>query len=161
MALSVEPIPCDRLVALLRQEQSLYARFLDLSRRQLGVIEQGDVSELLSLLGRKQEVLGQVEGVEQQLAPAKRYWEQMRASFSEDQRSLVESLIQAVRRVLEELIALEKQGEESLQAQRRRTLARIEQTDRGSRLGDAYGAGAKPVVNRYVDTTDVEEGQDG
>ena len=160
MALSVEPVSCDRLVELLRHEKSLYAKFMELSRRQLGVIEQGDVSELLSLLGRKQELLEQMGGVEQELAPAKRNWGQFRTTLSREQRPTVQTLIDEVRGVLKDLIALEKKGEESLQAQRRQTLEQIKQTERGSQLGKAYGAGAKPVVNRYVDTTDIEDGQD-
>ena len=161
MALRVESIPCDRLMDLLRQEQALYETFLEFSRRQLTVIQAGEVSDLLSLLGRKQELLAQIDRVERELAPAKAHWDQVRASFSDAERAAVEALIDAVRGVLEELIGLEKKGEESLRAQRRKTLDRIEQAERGTQLGAAYGAGAKPVVNRYVDITDVEDTQHG
>ena len=160
MALGVERISCDRLVGLLQQEKALYARFLELSGQQLAVIQGGDVSELLALLGRKQELLGQIDRVEQELSPAKENWDEVRASLSADERPAVEAMVEEVRRVLEELIALERKGEGLLRQQRQHTLDQIAQTERGCQLGSAYRAGAKPVVNRYVDTTDVEDPQD-
>jgi len=161
MALGMKLVPTERLVGLLRQEKALYARFLELSGQQLAVIEGGDVTELLSLLGRKQELLGQIDRVERELSPAKQQWGQQRESLAPDEREVVEALIEEVGGVLEQLIALEKRGEQSLREQRQRTLEQIDRAERGHRLGQAYGAGAKPVNNRYLDTTDLEDGTHG
>src|SRR5690606_2690930 len=113
--------------------------------RQLSLIHREDMSELLSLLSAKQQLLSRLQVIERQLDPYRGQSPDERQWRSTAVRSRCAQLLDRCEALLAEIVGQEKQSEQQL---------RIYRDDIGSRLAGAHSAGqarsayvAEPSLN--------------
>jgi uncharacterized protein YhaN len=94
-----------------------------LSRRQVELIEAGDMTMLIKLLAAKQTVMGQLQAIEQQLTPFRSDDPEQRQWASPGQRAACQAQAEAGNGLLAEAFALEQQAETAMK--RRRDAAAI------------------------------------
>jgi hypothetical protein len=107
----VAELNTDRLAALVAAKLKILELLTQLARRQLALVEGGEITDLVKLLAAKETVLGQLQTLERQLDPFRnedpetRHWPAAgdRARCRADARRCDELLAEALR--------LEKQGE--------------------------------------------------
>lgn len=140
----------------LRSEREIYDRLLDATRRQQEVIVAGRSEELLDLARRKQRVLGEIEALEQELAPLKRGWADLRERIGAELRSEVETELDGVARVLQALIELEEEGQRGVERFREETSDSLRRVEGGRRLRQAYAPPTEspPTRPRYLDRSE-------
>lgn len=134
------------------REQACYTALLDLSRRQKRIIEEGEVDELLRLLGQKQNMLARVGEVETLLAPYKRNWRTLRQTLDDNDRQVLDLALATVEELLAELIALEKESEQLLVERRDLARVELESAARGGNAHQAYRAKTPAEPVRILDT---------
>lgn len=133
------------------REQACYTALLDLSRRQKDVIENGDVDDLLQILGQKQKVLSRVGEVENQLLPYKRNWGAVRAGLDENDRQVLDMALASVEELLAELIALEKESEQLLMQRRDVVEIELQEVVKGGAVHQAYTNKQPEQPSRILD----------
>lgn len=139
------------LLEYLGEEQACYTSLLDLSRQQKQIILGGDVDQLLVTLSQKQKILGKVGEIEQQLAPFKRNWRQVRSELDGNQKQVLDIALGTVEELLAELIALEKESEQLLIERRNQCEQELSETARGSQVTNAYSPRPDSSSSRYLD----------
>ena len=107
-----------RLLELFGQEQACYTRLLDQSRSQRTLIDAGDADGLLRILADKQHTLARMQRIEDELAPAKDQWIELRHRLDEGERELLDDALSTVEQLLAEVIAAERHCEQKLLARR-------------------------------------------
>lgn len=137
----------------LRAERRIYESLADLSERQEQILAAGAGEEILRLARAKEVELIRIDEVEQDLAPLKATWRELRERLSGELRAEVESELDAIERVLRRLIEAERTGQDRLASNQQQTSERLRQVDSGRRVQRAYHNGAAPPP-RYVDRTE-------
>ena len=133
------------------QEHACYTSLLDLSRRQRGLIEDGDIDRLMEVLGQKQRILTTVEGIEERLSPYKQEWTSLREGLDEDDRQVLDLALSTVEELLAELIDLEKKSEQLLADCRDETQRQLSEAVRGNAVHRAYTGKEPENPARYFD----------
>ncbi len=85
-----------QLEQLLRDQIEIYQRIEDLSARQQGLLRHGRTDRLISLLGQRQTLAGQLEGLTGQVRPWLAKWEAGELEISEPDRALVLDLLDQI-----------------------------------------------------------------
>ncbi len=129
-------------------EHGIYAALLDLARRQAEILE-GDagVEALLSVIVRKQALMDELGVITSELSSVRRNWSTVREIVPPGDREAFEGRVREVRRVLEEVIAMEDRGRESLAGRR---TARVDATA-PARAERAYRAAAEAESSSAID----------
>jgi flagellar biosynthesis/type III secretory pathway chaperone len=137
----------------LDREHEIYLGLRKLSRRQMEVIEQEKgVDQLLGILGRKQLLISELEGIGREVAPLKRGWMDQRESMDPAARTAVETRLLAIRGLIEELLDLEDRGRLRLQERQKGIAAEIGKITRSRQAQQAYGGG------RRLPLSDLDDG---
>lgn len=134
----------------LRTRREYCRALLDLSRRQRAFIAERNYSELMSVIGRKQRVLGRLDALKQQHPTLVADWKSRRAGFSNEARNRCEELLRETESILADLIAEEKTCTDELTHHRDETSRQLAETSNGQRAHRAYGS-EKPDEHRYLD----------
>ena len=114
------------LDALSRKARA-FLDLLELARGQDAVLAKDDAEALLSLLGRKKEVLHRIEGIDRELAGA--------APLG-GPRS--EALLAEIRRTLETLLACEEETRRKVEGMKRETAGELGRIRQGRRAAEIY-----------------------
>lgn len=146
-------LPTDRIdfstIFATRRE---YCRILlEMSRRQFELVEKGDYTGLLGLLGRKQRVLGRLDQLNQSHSDLWNQWRRTRESLPADERSRCERILKESEDILAEVLAQEKQGTDLLTAQRDATQRQLETISQGMQTQEAYRDHLAPSTHRHLD----------
>lgn len=126
------------MLELFGQEQACYTSLLDLSRRQKAVIESGDTTALIRLLGQKQQVLGNVTRIEGELGVYKQDWPAFRETLDDNDRQVLDLALATVGELLAELIELEKDSELLLTRRREKSLDDLVNSSRRAAVRNSY-----------------------
>lgn len=106
-----------RLLSLYEEEARVYARVLELSRRQGDAVRQGaPFAEIRRLLEQKKGCLELVARLERGEAATKREWESRRGTMTADGRARLRSALDRVGGLIEGIIACEEQNDRELLA---------------------------------------------
>ena len=98
-----------RLLSLYDEEARVYARVLELSRRQGEAVRQGaPFAEVRRLLEQKRGCLELIARLERAEGPTKREWERRRGDFSEPARARLRQALERVGVLIEGIIACEE-----------------------------------------------------
>lgn len=104
-----------RLLSLYDEEARVYARVLELSRRQGEAVRQGaPFGEVRRLLEQKRGCLDLIARLERAEAPAKSDWERRRETFSAGGRARLRAALERVGVLIEGIIACEEANDLAL-----------------------------------------------
>ena len=112
----------------LSRKAGAFAAILEITRGQDEVLGKDDPEALLSLLGRKKELLHRIEGIDRDLAAAR--------PSAPDARS--EALLGEIRRTLEALLACEEETKRRVEGMKRETSDELARIHQGRRAAEIY-----------------------
>ncbi len=123
---------------LIRLREGILMRLVPISERQREIVESGDVSLLMELLGRKFKVFEEFERTEQQLAPFKDIPPEERIWDSEEERLRTAKSIEHSKELIAEILRNDERST-GLMAQQKDELAeQIRRMDQGNRMQVGY-----------------------
>ena len=127
------------------------AELLELSQRQLDLVESDDYSRLLSLLGGKQQIISRLEAITR---GRPRLWDDWRAERDQlvpCDRQACEQALAETESLLARLLEQERVSTETLARRRDYTARELQSVAAGSRVNQAYGDSLAPVTHRFLD----------
>lgn len=131
------------VLALLREQCSLYEQLESLARRQHGLVTKEDVSELLSLLAKRQKLSERLHGVATKLAPTRRDWVAFRETLSAAERIEADRLLGDAENRLRRVIEADEQDARVLSGRKQAVAASLRATHVTDGALSAYGAVAR------------------
>lgn len=128
----------DRLSDLIAAKLQVVELLLGLARRQLELAEQAEMTALLKVLAAKQTVLDQLQRLERQLDPYREQDPERRIWRSIADRQRCQQQMDQCGQVLNDVMALEKQGEVALVRRRQAAALALEQVQSATDARSAY-----------------------
>src|SRR5262245_28607366 len=133
----------DQLAALLAGKLQVLDVLVRLSRRQLELIDAAEMTALVKLLAAKQTVMGQLQALEQKLAPFRSDDPERRVWRSPAQRVACQQDAERARQLLATAIEMEQQAEQAMVARRDHAAAALAAAQTAA---DARAAYATPAL---------------
>jgi hypothetical protein len=128
----------DVLADLIRNKGECLVQLRDMGRRQLELIDGGEMTALLDVLSAKQRVLAKLQQIERALDPFRgQDPEQRRWRTEEDRRRCTEQL-QQCERLLAEIVSQEKCSEGALLRRRDEAAQRLQSANLAGQARQAY-----------------------
>jgi len=128
----------DNLARLVGKKHELLAQLRDVGRRQLELIEAGDLTQLLRLLASKQRLLTGLHAVERQLDPFRRDDPERRPWRTGAERLRCAELAEACNALLADVVAGEKQSESRMRLRRDEAAVRLQGVHQATQARQAY-----------------------
>ena len=138
-------LPTDILMQLVRARHVCLVQLCDLGRRQMDLIDRGNVTGLLDLLAIKQKPLSDIQRLEKALDPYRTQDPEKRQWPSADQRAACAQLVEECNKMLKEIVVQEKRCEETMTRKRDATALELQQL---RAAGQAHGAYLTPASRR-------------
>lgn len=135
----------DRLARLIAARRQVLTVLAELARRQLQLIDQGQISSLLSLLATKQAVLRQLETLHRELAPFHAEDPDARQWRSPQARAECQRLAAECQALHAQVLELERQAEAALSTRQAATAEALVQLTSVADAQAAYAAAAQPL----------------
>lgn len=135
----------------LRTRREYCRALLELSREQRGLIDRRSFTELLSVIARKQRVLGRLDALKQGRPAIVTEWKSRRDELSADLRGECEALLQETESLLADLLQEEQSCTDELARCRDDTCRQLAELASGHQAHRAYGHGAPAGTHRYLD----------
>jgi hypothetical protein len=130
----------DILADLIRAKRSCLIELRDMGRRQLELIDGGDMTTLLDLLAAKQRTINQLQRIERALDPFRKQDAEARRWRTPQDRAACAEQLQHCESLLAEVLSQEKCSESALVRRRDETSARLQGAHLASQARGAYGA---------------------
>ena len=118
-------LPTDLLMQFVRARYTCLAKLRDLGRQQTELIDQGNITGLLDLLTVKQKPLSDIQRIERALDPYRTQDPEKRQWRSPADRAECARLVAECDKLLKEIVAQEKQSEETMVRRRDATAGTI------------------------------------
>jgi hypothetical protein len=138
----------DLLMQLVRARYACLVQLRDLGRRQMELIEQGDVTALLDVLSVKQRPLSDIQRLDKALDPYRSQDPERRAWRSPADREACARLVQQCESLLREILSMEKRCEEIMVRNRDATAVRLQQLRSAGKAQGAYTAPAYSLASQ-------------
>jgi hypothetical protein len=145
-AQDVTQLSPSRLIDLLTGQRDLFASLIELAGRQRELIETGQTDELLSLLGRRGELVSRLQSLAAHVEPYRRRWEPFLAARPEGQRQTIGRLLDQLRDHQRTIAAIDARDSDLLrqgQKQLRVEAGQIQQASGALRAYAARAAGSR------------------
>jgi hypothetical protein len=132
--------PTERLFELIGRKHQVLTQLRDIGRRQMELVDGGDIAALLALLGAKQQLIAGLQTLEQELAlyyaedPDRRVWP------SPQHRAACARQAAECNALLEEIVSLEKVGAERMTERRNDVAEQLQQAHAATQVRSAYEA---------------------
>lgn len=133
------------LLRLLTQQRNAYQTLRDLADEQLAAVEAGASDGLISLLAKRQAVIDDLAGLNDELAPYRQLGEDLANHLPEVQRQAVRVLIDEIDHLLAAVTAADERSREQLEAARTSVSRQLNAVGRSGAALNAYGK--KPAQN--------------
>jgi hypothetical protein len=130
----------EQLTELIRKKRQVLVQLRDIGRRQMELVNGGDIAALLALLGTKQQLIAGLQTLEQQLTPFYAEDPDRRAWPSPQQRAECARQSAECNTLLEEIVGLEKAGTEKMTARRNEVAEQLQQAHAATQVRSAYEA---------------------
>lgn len=143
-----------QMLQLIGAQRDLFAKILDLSQRQLKLIEAGETDDLLRLLGEKQQLIARNEAINHVLVPLRPVWERQRENAGPRLRQPIEQTLEELQRLLTAVVELENRAQSQAQDAKEQTGQQVGRMQTGKAMLKAYGGAtrrAAPPTARYHD----------
>jgi len=128
------------LADLIERKRACLVQLRDMGKKQLEVVVDGSMTELLDVLAAKQRVLGELQRVELALAPFRGQDPDQRTWHSPQRRQQCAGGLRQCEALLREIVQREKQSEQALVERRDETAARLQGVHAASQARGAYVA---------------------
>lgn len=123
---------------------------LKLSFQQQDLINQDDYSGLLDVLGKKQQLLEQLDQYKKKLPALWEKWKSDRDQLPEEKRESCERILSESEAVLAKLLENEDTSTQCMVDRRDRTKQQIQSLNQGEKVGEAYRDSLAPVTHRHL-----------
>ena len=142
-------IEADPVVVALEGQAACYARLAKLAEVQHEFVQQGQIEQLLEILEKRREVLGEIGRFEEVIAAAKERWPAFLAGLDSADRARVDASVNETRRLLEEITTADRNDALVLQQQKLNLGRQIHQASAARQVNRNYAAaaayGARPA----------------
>ncbi|MHB1035604.1 MAG: hypothetical protein ACYC35_03030 [Pirellulales bacterium] len=128
----------DTLLALVHEKHECLIQLGDLGRRQLDLIDGGDMAQLLRLLSVKQQLLTTLQRIERALDPFRGQAPHERRWRAEADRGRCAGLLARCEALLSEIVAQEKESETRLRLRRDEAAQRLQGAHTAGQARGAY-----------------------
>jgi hypothetical protein len=132
--------PTERLTELIKKKHAVLAQLRDVGRRQMDLVNGGDVAALLALLGAKQQLIAGLQALEQDLTPYYAEDPDRRVWPSPQHRAACARQAAECNAMLEEIVAMEKRGAEKMTVRRNEVAEQLQQAHAATQIASAYEA---------------------
>ena len=140
-----------RFAGVLEQQLILYCAVRELALKSKELIAAKDTNGLMQVLAEKQDKIGEIDLFGEETARLRDIWEQTREGLPEEVRAPVEKVVEDLRAVLADIVAIEDEGQKDLLEAKSGAGAEIARLQKGKALHKAYGGG-KPLPDaRFKD----------
>ncbi len=123
----------------LEAERTIYARVLELTRKQRELAESGEAEELLAVLAEKGKLTEEAAKVSESSRALKAEWNERAAALGAEERERGQGLLDEITRILGEVLAEEEACQKALGQARDGTTEELLRMQRGRRAARAYG----------------------
>jgi hypothetical protein len=141
-----------RLIHLLTQQRLLYRQLQQLAAKQSELVDGNDPEMLLRLLGGRQRLIDRLAGIDRELEPIRRDWQEVAQALPAAQRDEALGLVASVQEILGEILARDERDTRTLQGQQQRVAGEIRGATTGKRMNQAYAQSAGTGQSRFLDT---------
>ncbi len=138
----------DILVQLIRAKHACLVQLRDIGRRQLELIEAGNLTGLLDLLSAKQRPLLELQRAERAIGPFRSQDPERRRWQSPEVRAACAKQLEDCDQLLREIIAQDKQSEATLSRRRDQAAAQLQGMHAAGQARGAYTAPARQILNQ-------------
>ena len=128
-----------------------WRNLLELSRRQMTLVDADDYSQLLSVLGQKQRILGRLDELKQQYPGFREQWQSQRATIDAVLQDDCSHVLAETEAILAELLKEEQFSTEQLTGRRDTTQRELQAISNATDVHKAYGDGLAPATHRHLD----------
>jgi len=139
----------------LQAQLGLYREMIGVNERQLQLLEnpgESDPDDLLTLVGQKQALMGQLGELEAKLKPLKNGWSSVKGSLPENVRSFADGLLEELAATIRTLIEMEDAAHKRLEEVMGQTREGINTIRKKAQVNRAYAAyGARSGGAKFVD----------
>ncbi len=132
--------PTERLSELIRKKHQVLVQLRDIGRRQMDLVNGGDIAALLALLGAKQQLIAGLQILEQELTPYYAEDPDRRTWPTPQHRAECANQAAECNALLEEIVSLEKLGAEKMTARRNEVAEQLQQAHASTQVRSAYEA---------------------
>lgn len=139
------------LLDLLKSRREHCRTLLEMSRRQMALIETDDYAGLLEVLGRKQQVLSDMDAQKRRHPGLQERWRDYRATAEPEIRDECEHVLAETEAILAELMAEEHGSTEFLTQRREATRRQLQTISGGTQVHAAYRDHLAPSTHRHLD----------
>lgn len=146
-----EPQSATEILRLFETRREHCRNLLELSRRQIELIDGDDYTQLLSVLGRKQRILGALDELKMQHPQLMQRWQAQRTTADATMRDDCEHVLAETETILAELIKEEDDSTRRLTQRRNATQQKLQTISKGTQTHQAYRDSLAPVTHRYLD----------
>jgi hypothetical protein len=140
----------DILAELIGRKLHCLTRLQDMGQKQLALVRDGDMTQLLDILAAKQRVLWELQRIERAMDPFRGQDPDQRRWRTPEKRKETAHVLQRCETLLDDIVTREKQSEHELLRRRDEAAARLEGTHSASRARGAY-IPTGPTVNSQLD----------
>ncbi len=134
------------------ERRQCFADLFELSKHQLRLVETDDYTQLLKLLGGKQQIISRLEAIGKGKPRLWDDWREERDRIEPAARQACEETLAETEALLAELLEHERASTESLSLRRDQTARQLREVTSGSRVNQAYRDTLAPVTHRHLDT---------
>ncbi len=140
----------DRLIRVLQEQQSLVEQLAKLATRQSELVESGKTEALLSVLGRRQELIDRVIASQGDLTTLLEELRCDRSNVSEAAKRQIGGLVETINHQLAQVMKRDSEDQERLESRRDRTRQELASVGNAKKAHQAYFK-SHPVMNRFAD----------
>jgi flagellar biosynthesis/type III secretory pathway chaperone len=144
----------ETLANLVAHKLQLLELLAKLSRAQMELIDGGDMTKLLAVLGAKQKLLSQLQQLDQALVPFRDEDPDQRVWPSPEARQECQAQATQIEALLREIMLLERQGEAEMVRRRDDTARRLEEVEYAGRAQSAYLDMPLPAATQFDMSSD-------
>lgn len=128
----------ENLLRLFESKYHLLSQMQDMSIRQSELVAEHDVTELLSLLSRKQQLMESLQTVQSQLIPYQSHDPEKRVWVSPERRKQCQALVAKCDQLIQALLVMENRSLQTMNLQRDVVGAQLKQNIDALQIENAY-----------------------
>lgn len=136
--MSNQNLDTDRLAELVNCKHAVLVQLRTLAQRELELASEGEARAMISLMAVKQSLIDNLMRVERQLDPFRSQQPNERAWRSAEDRTTCAAASQQCQQILDEVMALDRQSMEILQARQHKTKVQVDSAHQGASVRSAY-----------------------
>ncbi len=138
------------ILDVMKKKRQHFRSLLDLSRRQRGLIDSSEFSQLLTVLGQKQRLLGRLEELNKQYPDLRSLWGAQKETGDPEWRDDCEHVLAETEVILAELLQEEQQSTDHLAKRRDDTRKELQTVSQGTAVNEAYRDSLAPSTHRHL-----------